>query len=700
MKNPYLRKIITVLSCALFSAAFIVLLFFCAPAIDGAPEAVGRSVTYNVTHRDENGKYYNEEITAAVGEDFTAVSITDLDDLKKITKVNYVADEFVKPCKLSDDIQIVDLEKPFEFAEKGTLILVVLSPDPEAEDYDAQAERLAKYKIGNNWKFTMSLPKIFSASNVYLKTALVARHGNIENYDFINFNDNYDVKTDSFSDKTENTTLDLSFYTRRVTMDETLNAAQIITVHYQSAGGAFSGITDCPLIGTETAVKKVRENSSNLLIAFTIIAFVVFAVLAVMSVIKRTKEFAPSIVWVLGIAILLLSRFLLAQSSVVPLLWVALWLSSSFAVLGGACLSVGVNFGKAPTKYIFPALAAVGALFAFIRPFIPFGAASAMNIVCLCLKAICTVALLGFIGLAAFRKADRRGVLQLVCAAIIAVAVCASLFMPQIYPSQINPLFWLCTVTVVMTFVSVFIVFRQTEKTNEYLTANLQKEVERQVKDIKSVIEERDNLLRFVSHDMKKPLSSAVMLCNTAIGREKDGEQIKTINIIKQDAERVIDNLTEIAAYAKLNYIAEPSQSVDMLKLCALFYKYHKFDCDANGIILKNTASAPVKAFVKQKGIESVVSNLIINAIEHANCTTVTISLKAVKNKIILSIADDGKGIDESLDVFRPYVSENDGETGGLGLYICKNIIESMNGELTYETGPSGTTFHITLLKA
>lgn len=71
---------------------------------------------------------------------------------------------------------------------------------------------------------------------------------------------------------------------------------------------------------------------------------------------------------------------------------------------------------------------------------------------------------------------------------------------------------------------------------------------------------------------------------------------------------------------------------------------------------------------------------MIINAIEHANCKTVTLSVKTDKNKVVLWVNDDGRGIDSALDVFKPYVSENDTETGGVGLYICKNIIESMNG--------------------
>ncbi len=686
MSNRYLKKIISVLLCAVLSALFIVTLFFAAPKISAVSETTG---VFD----------YNDE-TVEIGKDITAVRISDLGKIGKITKVNYVADKFIGPKTLDKDMQIVDLTKPFEFAEKGTLIFVIMNLDPSDENFKEQQKYLAAHKIGDYWQFTLSLPKIFCASNVYQKSDLVARNGEIENYDFIEFTTSYDKKTEQFSSETATEYLNLQFYTRREALEKPFNSAQIITVHYQSSGGAYSGIADCPLIGTESAVKGVNQTSDNLLITFAILAAVVFAVLVVLSALERSKKFASAIVWVLGITVMLLCRFFLSGVTSAPLLWTALSLAMPFVILGGAQLALGSNFGKFPAKYIFPALSAIGALFALLCPFIPFGAASAMRIVCTVIKAIGAVALSAFICVALLRKKDEHGILQTVCATVIAVAIIASIFMPHIFPAQINPIFWLCATTAITTFISVFIVFTDMKKSNDYLTDNLHKEVERQVKDIKAVIAERDNLLQFVSHDMKKPLASAVTLCDTAIEREKDVEQIKTISIIKQDAERVISNLSEIAAYSKLNYLAEPSQVIDISELCALLYKYHEFDCNANGIVLKNTVNSSVKAFVKPKGIENVVSNIIINAIEHARCSTITLSVKCDKNKTVLCVADDGKGIDGNLDVFKPYVSENDSETGGVGLYICKNIIESMNGTLTYESGSGGTVFYISLLKA
>lgn len=699
MNNVQVKKIISTAVCAVLSVLFIVLLFFCAPEIEAVAETDG-SIEYRVSKRDENGVVIGvENKTAVVGEDVTAVRITDLGRLKKLTKVNYVADKFVKTGSIDEDIQIVDLTQPFEFAEKGTLIFVILCLDPYAQDFDEQTERLSEYKIGDNWCFTLSLPKVFCASNVYRKSELVARHGDIENYEFIDFTTSYDKTTDSFSAHTENTVIDLNFYTRRITMENALNAAQIITVHYQSTGGAYSGMIDAPLIGVESAVKSVSNSSASLMITFAVLAAVVLAVFIVLSWLKHTKEFVSAIVWIIGITLLLLSRYLLTQPASVPLFLVALWLSSSFVVLGGALLSVGKNFGKLPTKYVFPALAAVGALLAFICPFVPFGAAAALKIACTVFKAICAVALIAFTVISTLRKSD-DDVLKIACATLIAVSICASLFMPQVFPAYANPLFWLCAATLITTFVGVFIEFKNTEKANEYLTTNLHLEVERQVKDIKAVIGERDKLLQFVSHDMKKPLVSSEALIDTLIAREKGAEQIKTLGIVKQNTARVVGNLSEIAVYAKFNYIAEPSQVADLSELCGELCEFHRPDCNANGIILKNAADRSVKAFVKKRGLESVVSNLIINAIEHADCKTVTVSIKTNRNAVAIYIADDGKGIDESLDVFRPYVSENNSETGGVGLYICKSIIESMNGKLTYESDKTGTAFCISLLKA
>lgn len=698
MNNHYKNKIISIVSCVVLTALFITVFFFSYPRIAVTPEADG-TLTYPA-YALPDGTLISERITAEIGKDITAVRISDLGELQTINKVNYVPDMFLPPGTLSKEIQIVDLSQPFAFAEKGTLIFIILNLDPSAEDFSKKVEDLIEYKIGDYWRFTLLLPEIFCASNVYQKSQLITRHGEIENYDFIKYNTSYDKRTEEFSSQTATTYLDLSFYTRREALDNIYGSAQIVTVHYQSQGGVYSGINGTPLIGGEDAVKGISELSQNLLIIVSILSAVVFCVLVVLSILEGSKEFVSAIVWMAGITLLLLSRYFLGGDTGVPLFWAAVALAAPFVILGGAQLAISRKFGKVSAKYMICAFTAAGAVLALVIPFIPVYAAGLIRTLCIIIKAVGVVTLLLYLGFAIFNKNVDHGILQTLCAAIIAVGICASLFLPHIFPAQYNSLFWLCAVTTVITFISVFVVFLEMKKSNVYLTANLQKEVERQVKDIKAVITERDNLLQFVSHDMKKPLVVSESLIDSLMEREKDVEQTKALRIVKQNTSRVVSNLSEIGVYAKFNYIAESSQVVDLAELCTLLFKYHELDCNANGIVLKNLVDKKIKAFVKKQGLENVVSNIIMNAVEHADCTTITLSIKQDKNKILLCVADNGKGVGADIDVFKPYISENNTDTGGVGLYICKNIIESMNGELSFVSQPGNTVFYISLLKA
>lgn len=695
--NNYRRKIVSVLACAILAALFIVIMRYAAPNIAAVPETEGE-ITYSVAEQAGEKEFGSIDYTAVIGKDVTAVRINDLGKLNKITKVNYVADEFVPPNSLSPDMQVVDLTKPFEFAERGTLIFLIMNLDPESEDFREQSDKLAPYKIGDDWHFTLSLPKIFNASNVYLTSSLVARNGEIENYDFTKYNTNYDKYTDKYKPKVARTEIDLKFYTRR----QAMNLYQMVTVHYQSAGTVFSGIGDCPLIGTESAVTGTLEKSQNLLIAFAVLAAVVFVVLIVLSLLKRTRNFLNAIIWILGIVLMLYPKFMLGQVTIAPLFWEGLSWSAVFLTLGGALMAIGRNFGKAPTKYIYPAITVAGWALAFAYPFAPFAAARVLRTIFTVIRAAGALVLMLFIGLATFVKDDKHTLLETSTVSVIAVGVMASAFMTNAFPVYINSLFWLCVFATVATFVGVFMVFMETERANAYLTANLHAEVGRQIKDIKTVIEERDNLLRFVSHDMKKPLQFSASLLDVLIEREKDEEQAKALKIVKQNNSHVISNLSEIGSYARFNYIAEPSGVADLSELCASLCEFHRPDCNANGIILKNLVDKHLMVFVKKQGLENAVSNIIINAVEHANCNTITLSAATEKNRIVLSVADNGKGISESTEIFKAYSSgkPDKAETGGVGLFICNNIIESMNGKLTYENGQPGTVFHISLLKA
>jgi len=66
-----------------------------------------------------------------------------------------------------------------------------------------------------------------------------------------------------------------------------------------------------------------------------------------------------------------------------------------------------------------------------------------------------------------------------------------------------------------------------------------------------------------------------------------------------------------------------------------------------------------------------------------------------------LEIADTGPGVHaaQGVDIFEPFITTKPQGTG-LGLYICRRIIESLHGQLGYRDGPQGVTFWFELPKA
>jgi signal transduction histidine kinase len=101
--------------------------------------------------------------------------------------------------------------------------------------------------------------------------------------------------------------------------------------------------------------------------------------------------------------------------------------------------------------------------------------------------------------------------------------------------------------------------------------------------------------------------------------------------------------------------------------------------------------------------LKQVIINLIMNAV-HAMQGHGKIVLRTSLNlngMLELQVEDDGPGIDPDLQeqVFAPFfTTKSEGEGTGLGLYICRNIINGQGGSITLESQPGeGTIFRICL---
>ena len=102
--------------------------------------------------------------------------------------------------------------------------------------------------------------------------------------------------------------------------------------------------------------------------------------------------------------------------------------------------------------------------------------------------------------------------------------------------------------------------------------------------------------------------------------------------------------------------------------------------------------------------ISQVIHNLLDNALKfttHPQMIFVIVDKKEGQGQVIVSVKDTGKGIPEKIlpKLFSKFTVSNSTTGTGLGLYICKNIIEAHDGRIWAENNSdeNGATFSFTL---
>ena len=180
--------------------------------------------------------------------------------------------------------------------------------------------------------------------------------------------------------------------------------------------------------------------------------------------------------------------------------------------------------------------------------------------------------------------------------------------------------------------------------------------------------------------------------------REKDGELVKMIDIVARKNAEIGEAFDDLGKYAKNNYVAENSAVFDAREAIGTVYERLFPDCEANGIRLVRTDEAAVPVYAKQKCLINVLENLVMNAIEHADCSEIVLGAARRRDKCLITVEDNGRGIRADGDPFAAYVTEGvNGENLGLGLYICRSMVGSMSGTLDYAYRDGRLIFTIAL---
>lgn len=221
--------------------------------------------------------------------------------------------------------------------------------------------------------------------------------------------------------------------------------------------------------------------------------------------------------------------------------------------------------------------------------------------------------------------------------------------------------------------------------------------------------EQREDLLRTVSHDLRNPLAGVLgqaQLCERRLakaGMERERESAQTIISAAQRMDTMIQDLVDVAR-SEAGQIRLERQPVDMRTFTLDLKQRLAASLETARIDVQVPEGLP-PASADPARLERILTNLWSNALKYsAPGTPVTVNARQEGNRIITSITDRGPGIppEELPRLFERYYRAETARQQrggvGLGLYTARTLVEAHGGRIWAEsTVGVGSTFSFSL---
>ncbi|MCL2677971.1 MAG: HAMP domain-containing histidine kinase [Clostridiales bacterium] len=197
---------------------------------------------------------------------------------------------------------------------------------------------------------------------------------------------------------------------------------------------------------------------------------------------------------------------------------------------------------------------------------------------------------------------------------------------------------------------------------------------------------ERWDLSAEVAHEIRNPLQTAKAIMQLMNGKYS---QDKTFLYYSQLVVKELDDANEILT-ACLNLDRDRSEPT----LCSLAELCHGAVTLIQGVAILQEINM-VEDYVdipplllERKSLQQILVNLLKNSLDACSPGgTITVSAVMEADLVLIRVADDGIGMDEQTmeNIFKPFYTTKK-EGSGLGLSICRHMMENLRGSLTAES--------------
>ncbi len=226
-------------------------------------------------------------------------------------------------------------------------------------------------------------------------------------------------------------------------------------------------------------------------------------------------------------------------------------------------------------------------------------------------------------------------------------------------------------------------------------------EIRVQYEKLKEADRAQKEFINVAAHELRTPIQPVLGLSDILHSKIKDSKQRELLEIITRNAKRLqrlsedildvtriesqslilnkeIFNLNDVITNAIQDHKNEIEKTNGNLKLL-----YETNDDEDNNIFVE----------ADRIRLSQVISNLIRNAIKFTKEGVILVSVRKDNNnnQVVVSIKDTGSGIDPEIEprLFSKFASKSF-EGTGLGLFICKSIVEAHGGKIWAENNADG----------
>jgi PAS domain S-box-containing protein len=233
---------------------------------------------------------------------------------------------------------------------------------------------------------------------------------------------------------------------------------------------------------------------------------------------------------------------------------------------------------------------------------------------------------------------------------------------------------------------------------------NIQSELEKNIIELKKSNSELDKFVYSVSHDLRAPLSSMLGVVEISEEDTADESMLMHLNMLKSSIKKLDGFIADILNYSRNSRVELKTEAINFKELLDDVTHNLKY-------IGGNTKKVEIKVdvnehvpFVSDKSrLIIILNNLISNAIRYQNSGVakpfVDIKINTSDTETGIIIRDNGIGINkENIEkIFEMFYRVSEDSIGsGLGLYIVKETIDKLKGNIKVESEPGvGTTFQL-----